>query len=163
MPIKDPLEMLVKIFHGNGTQLMEDASHFDPIVGVRIAPILGGHQQAVSLCAVLMQFGGIVMAITESTNRTSAGTSRNRSGAGSLSATLAGVSSAATGNQTAATTETTCSFQPETKALPTRFGPMGLGINRRMGDFPFLAMLLMPDPSSGLEDGPIDGHSCRLT
>ena len=43
MPIKDALEMLIKIFHGNGPELMKDASHFDSIAGVRIASIVRGH------------------------------------------------------------------------------------------------------------------------
>jgi hypothetical protein len=47
MPIKDAFEMLMKIFHRNGTEFMEDASHFDPVVGVGIASILGHHQQPI--------------------------------------------------------------------------------------------------------------------
>ena len=65
MPIKDAEDQLSKIFHGTGTELVEDASHFDPIVGVRIASIPGCHQQTICLLTDLVQVGGIVMAIPQ--------------------------------------------------------------------------------------------------
>ena len=58
MPIKDALEMFMNIFHGNGTPFMKDASHFDPKVGVRIASILGRHEQAIRLVTGLVQVQG---------------------------------------------------------------------------------------------------------
>jgi hypothetical protein len=36
---------------------------------------------------------------------------------------------------------------------------MGLWINRGVGQFALLAMLLMPDASSGSQNGTVDGHS----
>jgi hypothetical protein len=65
MPIKDALEMLMKMFHSTGTELMEDASHFDSIVGVRIAPIRGRNLQAICLLTVLVQFRGVAMPIPQ--------------------------------------------------------------------------------------------------
>src|SRR5258708_33889996 len=65
MPIKDAEDQLIKIFHGTGTQLMEDASHFDPIVGVRITPILGRNLQAIRVLTGRVQFRRVVMAITQ--------------------------------------------------------------------------------------------------
>jgi hypothetical protein len=35
---------------------------------------------------------------------------------------------------------------------------MGFGINRGVGQFALLAMLLMPDASSGSQDGTVDGN-----
>jgi hypothetical protein len=35
---------------------------------------------------------------------------------------------------------------------------MGFGINRGVGQFSLLPMLLMPDASSGAQDGTVDGH-----
>ncbi len=43
-------------------------------------------------------------------------------------------------------------------AVPAGFGPMGLGINRGVGKFSLLAMLLMPDASSGSQDGTVDSN-----
>ena len=57
---------------------------------------------------------------------------------------LAGVSSAASGIQTAATVAIKCSFQPYTQPWPTRFGPVCLGINRGMRHFTLLSMFLVP-------------------
>jgi len=37
MPIKDAKDQLMKVFHSKGTELVEDASHFDPVAGVRAA------------------------------------------------------------------------------------------------------------------------------
>ena len=65
MSIKDAFEMLIKIFHRKGTELVKDAPHFDPVVSVRIASILGRHQQAIRLITVLVQFRGVVMAIPQ--------------------------------------------------------------------------------------------------
>ena len=39
--------MLIKIFHGDGTEFVKDASHFHASIGVGIASILGGHQQPI--------------------------------------------------------------------------------------------------------------------
>src|SRR6266852_4294741 len=65
MPIKDAFEMFVKIFHRKGTQFVKDASHLDSIIGVGVASIRGGHQEPISLLAVLVQVRRVVMAITQ--------------------------------------------------------------------------------------------------
>ena len=65
MAIKDAFEMLIKIFHRDGTQFVKDPSHFDPLVGVRVASILGRHQQPVCLLTVLAQFRRVVMTVTQ--------------------------------------------------------------------------------------------------
>ena len=112
MPIKNAFEMLIKIFHGKGTKLVKDASDFHAIISVGVVSILGGHQQPIRLLTVLVQFGRIVMAITQDEPHfggTFAQQSRSRL---TRHAIVAGVSMAAMGNQTAAATETTCSFQP---------------------------------------------------
>ena len=59
MPIKDALKMLLKIFHGNGTELMKDAPHFDSIVGVRIPPIVASNQEPVGLLTGLPGQNGL--------------------------------------------------------------------------------------------------------
>jgi hypothetical protein len=43
MPIKDAFKVFIKILNGDRTQLMEDASHLDPIISMRVAAVLGGH------------------------------------------------------------------------------------------------------------------------
>ena len=42
--------------------------------------------------------------------------------------------------------------------MPARFGPMSFGINRSVGEFAFLAVLLMPDAAASPQQGTIDGH-----
>jgi hypothetical protein len=54
MSIKDAFKVFVKIFHRNGTEFMEDTPHFNPVVGVGVTSILGGHQQTVILLAGLV-------------------------------------------------------------------------------------------------------------
>ena len=81
MPIKNAFEMLIKIFYGKGTELVKDASDFHAIISVGVVSIPGGQQQPICLLTVLVQFGRIVMAITQD-ERTSEGTSHNRAGAG---------------------------------------------------------------------------------
>ena len=65
MSIEDAFEVFIKIFHGNGAQLVKDAPDLDPIISVGIASILGRHEKPIRLVTVLAQFGGIVMAITQ--------------------------------------------------------------------------------------------------
>ena len=65
MPINDTFEMLMKIFHHNRMEHMEDASHFDTIAGVRIASIRGRHEKPIRLVTVLTHFGCSVKAITQ--------------------------------------------------------------------------------------------------
>ncbi len=47
MSIKDTFEMLIKIFNGDGTQFVKDASYLDAIVGMRVASIAGRNQQPI--------------------------------------------------------------------------------------------------------------------
>jgi hypothetical protein len=65
MPVKDPFEMLVKIFHRNGTQFVKDPANLHAIIGVRILSIPGGHQQPIGLGTVLVQIRRVVMAISQ--------------------------------------------------------------------------------------------------
>src|SRR5438270_2100893 len=43
-------------------------------------------------------------------------------------------------------------------AMPARFGPMGLGINRGVWDLSLFAMFLMPDAAARSQDGTVDGN-----
>jgi hypothetical protein len=65
MSIKDALEVFVNMFHGDGAQCVKEASDFHSIIGVRVAPIRGGHQQTVIALADLMEFRRVGMAITQ--------------------------------------------------------------------------------------------------
>ena len=65
MSIEDAFEVFIKIFHGNGAQLVKDAPDLDPIISVGIASIRGGHEQTVSLLTVLTQVRRVVMAIPQ--------------------------------------------------------------------------------------------------
>ncbi len=65
MSVKDAEDQFVKIFHGNGAQLVNDSSDFHSIIGVGIASILGRDQQPISLLTVLVQFWRGVMAIPQ--------------------------------------------------------------------------------------------------
>src|SRR5258708_12255496 len=65
MPLKNAFEMFIKIFNSQRPQLVKDASHLDPIIGVRIATILGSDQEPITLLTGCSQFRSIVMAITQ--------------------------------------------------------------------------------------------------
>src|SRR5260370_30361766 len=65
MAIKGAFEMLIKIFHRNGTELVKDTSDFHSVIGVGVASILGGHEQTVSLLTVLTQFRRVVTKISQ--------------------------------------------------------------------------------------------------
>ena len=64
MPIKNAFKVLIEIFHGDGTKLVEDAPNLDPIISVRVVPILGGYQQTVILLTEGAQLRSVVMEIT---------------------------------------------------------------------------------------------------
>ena len=54
MSIKDAEDQLMNIFHRNGTELVKDAPHFDPVVSVRRRPAharaLDGRRGPTPLC-----------------------------------------------------------------------------------------------------------------
>src|SRR6266852_82402 len=157
MPIKDALEMLIKIFHGNGTQLMKDAPCFDSIVGVRIASIARGHQQPVGLLTVLMEFGRVVMAISQ--DKTDfGGNFSQQSGSRFTIGDISWGQQSSDGKPDPCHDGDDVQFPAVDPAVPTRFGPVGFGINRGVGNLALLAMLLMPHASSGSQDGTVDGH-----
>ena len=65
MPIKDAFEVFIKNFHRNRTEFVKDPADFHSIIGMRVASILGGHQQPIGLRAVLAQVWRVVMAIAQ--------------------------------------------------------------------------------------------------
>ncbi len=65
MPIKDALEMLMKIFDGTRTQFVKDATDFHPVIGMGVTSILGGDQYPVIALAEFMQTRRVVMAIPQ--------------------------------------------------------------------------------------------------
>jgi len=65
MPIKDALEMLIKIFDGTRTQFVKDPADFHAIISMRVASIFGGDQHPVIALAERMQVGRVVMAIPQ--------------------------------------------------------------------------------------------------
>jgi hypothetical protein len=65
MSIKDAEDQFMHIFNRERPQLMEDAPDVNPIVGVRVASLLRGHQQSVGLRTILMQVRRLVGAPIE--------------------------------------------------------------------------------------------------
>ena len=63
MAINDALEVLIKIFHGDRTQLVEDASNLYPIISMRVASIARGHQEPMLLFTQAPQFGNVVVSV----------------------------------------------------------------------------------------------------
>ncbi len=55
MPIKDTFDMLVKIFHCDGTQFVKNLADFQASIDMRVSSILGGHQQPIGLLGGLVQ------------------------------------------------------------------------------------------------------------
>jgi len=156
MPIKDALEMLVQIFHRDGPQLVKDPADFHAIIGMGVASIRGGHQQPIGLLTVLVQVGRVVMAIPQheaDVGRNLAQQSGRRLAIGGSGGSQHG----SNGKPDRRDDRDDVQFPAVDPAVPARVGPVGFGINRGMGKLPFLAMLLMPDASSGSQNGAIDG------
>ena len=65
MPIKDAFEVFIQNFHRDRTEFVKDPSDLHPLIGVRIASIVRGHQQPVSLLTMCAQVGRVVMEITQ--------------------------------------------------------------------------------------------------
>ena len=112
--LEDGLEMLVEVLVGHGAQLVEDASDFDAIIGVRVSSSFGGDHKPLGALACLPDVGRVVVDVSESTKRASCGNSSMRCRATSLSAVLAGVSLAQSGIQTSQSAMAKCSFHPYT-------------------------------------------------
>jgi hypothetical protein len=103
--------MSKKNFHGNGAQLVKDASHPNAIIGMGIASILGRHQRPIGLRTGRVQFRSVVMAITQDETDFS-GDFTQQSRSKFAIGNIGGVNTAAMENQTVETKETTCSFKP---------------------------------------------------
>ena len=110
--LEDGLEMLVEVLVGHGAQLVEDASDFDAIIGVRVSSSFGSDHKPLGAFAGLMYIEPVVVEVSEQEAGSSSGNSSMRCGATSLSAVLAGVSLAQSGIQTSQTQMATCSFHP---------------------------------------------------
>src|SRR5258708_25845089 len=65
MPIKDAIEMLVKIFNSQGTQFVKDAADIHAIIGMGVICIFGGDQHTVITLAERIQVRRVVMAIPQ--------------------------------------------------------------------------------------------------
>src|SRR4029077_9604068 len=63
--VEDPLELPVEVLAAQRTQLVEDASHLHPIVGMRVAPVPCRHEDARAAGAQRADLRGVVVAVTE--------------------------------------------------------------------------------------------------
>src|SRR5947209_108623 len=162
MSVKDAFEVFIKIFHGNGTELMEDASDLDAVIGVRVASILSGHQQTIISRTDLVEFRGVVMAITQD-EANFCGNFPQQLGSRITISHIGRRQYSCNGKPDGSDDGNHMQFPPIDPAMPTRFGPMGLGVNRGMGNFPLLAMFLMPHPTASSQDRAIDGHGSAST
>jgi hypothetical protein len=86
----------------------------------------------------------------------SSGTCRTSAGAGSLSAVLAGVKSAAKGNPYGRRNRDDMQLPAVHPTMPTRFCPSHFGVNRGMGHFAFVSILLVPDTTIGPQGGTVN-------
>ncbi len=98
--VEDALELTVEGLDGRRAERVEDPADLDAVIGMRVG------------AAPCAWRAGPWEWVSPSTNRTACGRASSRRGAISLSAALAGGSSAAGGIQTAATVTTGWSFQP---------------------------------------------------
>jgi hypothetical protein len=150
MPIKDAFEIFMKIFHRDGTQFMKEASDLDPRVGVGIPTILGRHEEPICLVTVLVQSRGVVMTIPK--HEADFGGHFAQQSRGRLTVSDIGGSQQSSDREPDRGNDGDhMQFPSIDPAVPARFGPVGFGINRGMGDFPLLAMLLMPEASTGAQ------------
>jgi hypothetical protein len=60
MLIKKAIEMFIKIYHGDGTELVKDAPKLDSIIGLGLTSILGRHQRTTISRTALMEIRSIV-------------------------------------------------------------------------------------------------------
>lgn len=63
--IEDAFELLIEVLDGCGAQLVEDATHFFPNIGMGIRPILRDDQEAVRGLPGLADVGRIVVNVTQ--------------------------------------------------------------------------------------------------
>src|SRR3954470_4700758 len=63
--LEDGLEMLVEVLVGHAAQLVEDASDFDAIIGVRVSSSFGGDQKPLGAFACLPDVGRVVVDVSE--------------------------------------------------------------------------------------------------
>src|SRR5918995_4086033 len=67
--LEDGLEMLIEVLVGHAAQLVEDATDFDAIIGVRVSSSFGGDQEPLLVAAMveacLSEVGGVVVDVSQ--------------------------------------------------------------------------------------------------
>ena len=152
MSIKDAFEVLIKIFHGDRAELVKDAPHCDPIVDVRVASILGHHQQPVRLLAIFAQIRRVVMAIAQD----EADFGRNfaqQSGSRLIVSNSGRGQDKSLGKSDRCNDRDEMQFPAVDESMPTGFGPVRLGINGGMRHLALFTMLVMPNAPTSLQGG----------
>lgn len=147
MHIEDGFELLIQIFIRNRVQRVKDAAHPAPIIVVRRASILRGNQHALFSGTAGPHGITVVMAIAQAIAHRGRHLVQEDLGEVAIGA----VGGGAFGDE-GHPDRGNGRDQMQFPAVPARFGPMRLGINRTMRHCPGIAILLVPDATIGAYD-----------
>ena len=154
---ENSLELAIKVLDGMGAELMENATHLDPIVGMGIGGAFGGDQQP----AVSFDQGGQgrVVVVLVAQNGRDLLRQRSQQHRGVLIVGDVGRSESGGHGQPDGVPDGDHQMQlpPIDSPVPARFGPVGLGVNARMRHKARLALLLVPDAAAGTQHRRVEG------
>ena len=164
--LEDGLEMLVEVLVGHGAQLVEDASDFDAIIGVRVSSSFGGDHKPLGALACLPDVGRVVVDVSEH----EAGFLWQLLDEVQGHLVVCGVGGGEPGTKrdpNLTVGDGQVQLPPVHPPVPARFGPSGLGVygcvryNARFSAL--LCLSLVPHPTFCLQSGTVESHRSSPT
>src|SRR5262245_36428660 len=130
-PLKDILEQAIEGFNGLRPQLMKDLAHFYPAIAMRMGPASSRHQFPTSSLALVPQLGIVVMGVTQHVAHLPRQLVQQDRG----DLIVPPIRNGQLGSQRDphhAYGDSEVQLPPIPPAMPARFAPPGLSINRGM-------------------------------
>jgi hypothetical protein len=147
MPIANAFEVLIEVSHGDGAELVKDASDLYPVISMRIAPQSRSNQDAIGERTIFPPLWGGVMAISQHKTDRCGNLSQQFWSGGGISH-IGRREQSRQGKPHACPHGDALQFPAVSPAVPSGVGPMGFGIDQGVENLSHLAMVLVPDGSA---------------
>src|SRR5918994_3326854 len=159
--LEDGLEMLVEVLVGHAAQLVEDAPDFDAIVGVRVSPSFSGNQKPLPFSAMVAagfsDVGGVVVDVSEH-EAGILGQLLDEVGSHRVVRRVSGGEPGRQRNPDPTDGDGQVQLPAVDPPVPTRLGPVGLGVYCCMGHLARFLVFLVPHPAFCPQSGGVEGY-----
>ena len=156
MHIEDSLELFIEIFNRVRAQRVQEATHLDPIIRMRIGTAARGDHCLACLRTDGIKSWVVVVLVTQDIAHLGRQL-RQQCQRLHVIGHVRGGQVGCQRNPHACDGRHQVQLPPVDPPVPARLGPVRLRINRRVGNQASLAILLMPDPAAGAQERAVDG------